>query len=269
MMTHVNSSSTRHWQSLAVLTDFDGTVADIVTDPNDARPVEEAVEGLQQLSSCIGLVGIVSGRPLEFLRQHLPEDLFRSALVAGSYGEQIVLPGTVEMVVPSSRTNERVSGASALEEGFFWVKERLLFEGVEIEDKPHSFTIHYRKAPQRRSLIEEMIDQLEDEFGLKSLAAKQAVEFFEGERPSKVSPVRNFTQGYDFAVYLGDDISDIEVFEYLDMSYSERVASLKVAVASDEAPRSLLELADVVLESPGKVGRWLKTFSEVISCHNL
>ncbi len=260
--------STR-WKDLAVLTDFDGTMAEIVADPKDARPVKEAVEGLRRLTSYVGLVGIISGRPLEFLSQYLPDDLFKAALVAGSYGEQIVLPGSAEMMVSPSVTNERISDAPALKEGFCWVKEHLSLDGVEIEDKPCSFTIHYRKAPERRSAIEEIRDKLVEKFGLISLEAKQAVEFFEGERPSKILPIRSFTRGYSFIVYLGDDISDIEVFEYLDQSQDQRIASLKVAVTSNEAPSNLIEFADLVLESPKRAGRWLKNFSEVISCHDL
>ncbi len=259
---------TKRWRDLAVLTDFDGTVAELVTDPKDAKPVSEAIEGLRRLSACVGLVGVVSGRPSEFLKQCLPEDLFLSALVVGSYGEQIVLPGATEVEVVSQDKVGAPGGEAALAKGFRWVQKHLNSEGVELEDKPYSFTIHYRRAPDKRYVVEELRDQLEDEFGLISLVAKQAIEFFEGRRPSKVLPIKRFVQNYDFVVYLGDDVSDVEVFEYLHSSDTQRSASLKIAVSSNEAPEDLNKLSDLSLDSPQEAGRWLTKLSSVLACND-
>src|SRR5258706_15809839 len=67
----------------AVITDYDGTLAPIVDDPGAAAPFPGAVEALRALATRYGLVGVVSGRPLEFLASQLGEgDLW----LCGLYG---------------------------------------------------------------------------------------------------------------------------------------------------------------------------------------
>ena len=45
----------------ALLTDFDGTLSEIVADPATARPVPGVVEVLGRLTDRLGLVGVVHG----------------------------------------------------------------------------------------------------------------------------------------------------------------------------------------------------------------
>src|SRR5438128_1796911 len=59
----------------AILTDFDGTLAPIVDDPLAARPLPGAVDVLHRLAERFGVVGVVSGRPLDFLVGHLGDDV--------------------------------------------------------------------------------------------------------------------------------------------------------------------------------------------------
>jgi len=67
----------------AVIVDFDGTLAPIVADPPAARPLPEAAATLGRLTRCFGRVAVVSGRPVDFLRQHLPVD---GLTLFGQYG---------------------------------------------------------------------------------------------------------------------------------------------------------------------------------------
>src|SRR4051812_8239399 len=55
----------------ALLCDFDGTLAPIVDDPAAAGPLPGAVEVLARLSERLGLVAVVSGRPVSFLTAQL------------------------------------------------------------------------------------------------------------------------------------------------------------------------------------------------------
>ena len=51
----------------ALLVDFDGSLAPIVERPEDARPLPAAITQLARLVPRLGRVGVVSGRPVEFL----------------------------------------------------------------------------------------------------------------------------------------------------------------------------------------------------------
>ena len=68
-----------HPERSALLLDFDGALAPIVPDPDAARPLPEAVAALERQVGRIGLVVVVSGRPLRFL-----EGAFPAALVTGT-----------------------------------------------------------------------------------------------------------------------------------------------------------------------------------------
>ena len=56
----------------AFLVDFDGSLSQIVDRPELARPLPDAVAVLERLAARLGRVGVVSGRPLSYLREHLP-----------------------------------------------------------------------------------------------------------------------------------------------------------------------------------------------------
>jgi trehalose 6-phosphate phosphatase len=67
----------------AGLTDFDGTLSALVDDPADAVPGPGAVEVLGALSERAALVGVVSGRPVDVLARHVPDERIH---LSGLYG---------------------------------------------------------------------------------------------------------------------------------------------------------------------------------------
>jgi trehalose 6-phosphate phosphatase len=50
--------------------DFDGTLAPIVDDPNEARPLPGTVELLGHLAARFAAVALLSGRPADYLAKH-------------------------------------------------------------------------------------------------------------------------------------------------------------------------------------------------------
>ena len=61
-----------HPESAALLLDFDGSLAPIVVDPAEAAAPAETLAVLEVLVERLLVVGIVSGRPLEFLARAVP-----------------------------------------------------------------------------------------------------------------------------------------------------------------------------------------------------
>jgi trehalose 6-phosphate phosphatase len=76
-------------EEVALFVDFDGTLAPIVDDPDAARPLAGSVDLLDRLAGRLGVVGVVSGRPVSFLQAHLPESL----ALAGLYGLESLVAG--------------------------------------------------------------------------------------------------------------------------------------------------------------------------------
>jgi trehalose 6-phosphate phosphatase len=57
---------------LALCLDFDGTLAPIVDDPDQARPLPGVVDLLGALAGRFAAVALVSGRPAAYLAEHAP-----------------------------------------------------------------------------------------------------------------------------------------------------------------------------------------------------
>jgi trehalose 6-phosphate phosphatase len=122
---------------LLVASDFDGTMAPIVENPEDARPHREAIVALTLLASLPRThVAVISGRALSDL----------SAMVG--------MPGHVHLV--GSHGSEFDPGFhSALPDGVRALRDRIgsMLEeivggvaGLRLEFKPASVAVHYRQA---------------------------------------------------------------------------------------------------------------------------
>src|SRR5882672_11408713 len=70
-LRHELAAIVREPDRSALLLDFDGTLAPIVTDPAAATLPPETTQVLGALQSRIARVAIVSGRPVHFLREAL------------------------------------------------------------------------------------------------------------------------------------------------------------------------------------------------------
>ena len=95
----------------ALFLDFDGTLAAIVADPAQARPVEGARELLVELARRLGLVAVVSGRPVSFLVDALGRP--PGVHLAGLYGmEEVTATGQVRQDPDAARWAPAVAAAT-------------------------------------------------------------------------------------------------------------------------------------------------------------
>ena len=60
-----------HVDASALCLDLDGTLAPIVDDPNEARPLPGTVVLLGHLAARFAAVALLSGRPAEYLAKHV------------------------------------------------------------------------------------------------------------------------------------------------------------------------------------------------------
>jgi trehalose 6-phosphate phosphatase len=56
--------------------------------------------------------------------------------------------------------------------------------------------------------------------------------------------------GLDAALYAGDDLADLEAFAALDRQREAGRITVKIAVRSAEAPATLIDAADIVVDGP-------------------
>ena len=253
----------------AIVTDFDGTLAPIVDDPSESRPLPGAVDVLHRLSHRYARVGVVSGRPAGFIVEHL------RAAVNGS--EE---PGRREESGPCEESGECkgvvVSGLYGLEkaqvsrmqggevtphpdaEGWRQVVDEVVATaeenapgGVVVEDKGLSVTIHYRGAQEHEGWVKEWAEERARATGLSAHPARMSYELRLPIESDKGSALTELVSGLSIACFAGDDSGDLPAFEALDrLARDEGMMVLKVAVRSDESPPELLERADVEVDGP-------------------
>ncbi len=227
----------------AVVVDFDGTLAPIVEDPASARPAPGAADALAALAGRYGLVAVMSGRPVAFLRPLLPPEI----VISGLYGLETVRDGGVADHAEAGawrRVVDDVARSSAAEGPL----------GMDVEPKGLSLTLHYRRRPDLAAAVMAWAEAQAAGSGLEVRAAKMSVELHPPIEADKGTALEALVAGLGAVAYAGDDRGDLPAYDALDrLAATRAVQTLRVAVASAEAPPDLLRRADLVVDGPPAV----------------
>lgn len=242
-----------------LLTDFDGTLSPIVTDPALSRLVEGAHGALATLANRLAVVAIVTGRA--------PADARRMAgvpgvLIAGNHGTEWLEPGADEAVAPA--------GSAELRTGLDAVLARLPeIPGVVIEHKGSTASVHFRSAPDPEETLRLILEALGDveEHGFRIGHGRKIVEIRPMGLGDKGTAVHEIVQRYGLrgAVVMGDDITDLDMFRAvaeLRDAGSLRGAIIGVAGPGGETPREVSAAADVVLGDPEEAAAFLALLAQ-------
>lgn len=221
------------------MTDFDGTLAEIVPDPATAVPRPEAPALLARLARRLALVAVVSGRPVAFLERALGPASASLAL-AGLYG--------LERRGANEPTGAVTSASAALAAALADVGP--LPSGAELEQKGATFVLHWRRAPEAAAELSRRADELARRHGLEVRPGKMAVELVPKGAADKGVVVASLGAPLGTVAFLGDDRGDLAAFAALDelARTGHRVA--RIAVVGPEAPPELIAAADCVVEGP-------------------
>jgi trehalose 6-phosphate synthase/phosphatase len=200
----------------ALFLDYDGTLAEIAEHPSKANvgpSMLEALRACQRRSDTE--LAVVSGRALEDLRERLA---LPGLVLVGNHGLEIEgpdLPGFVHPDLPHFSARLR-----ALALAF----EREAEEGVWVEEKGASLTLHYRgAAPRLHSAIAERAREIVRQAGFQARDAICAVEaraptgWDKGHAVLHVLRARHGPTWSEEvrAVYAGDDDTDEDAFRAL------------------------------------------------------
>ena len=190
---------------LLVACDYDGTMAPIVANPDDARPLDESAAALRELAALPSTgAALISGRALRDLAtlSRMPAEVH----LVGSHGSEFDT-GFVHGIDGSAKALLRrikdTLAAIAAE-----------FPGVAIEIKPASIALHVRNA--------DPVDA--DDALKKAMAAAQSwdAQITEGKAVLEFAVIQTdkgqaldilrHQQGASAAVFLGDDVTDEKAF---------------------------------------------------------
>jgi trehalose 6-phosphate phosphatase len=222
-----------------VYTDFDGTLARIVDNPDAARALEGTGETLAALAERYARVGVISGRPVRFLLDNVASagvDLW------GEYGLERVVDGEIRAAEGAESWRDVVEAVAGRAD------EAAIAERVE--RKSLSVTLHWRADPEREATVRKWAADEAARTGLEALAARKAVELRPPLRRDKGTALGEAAAGLAAVCFLGDDRGDLAAFDALDRMAAEGVHVARIGVRSREMPEELEERADVIVDGP-------------------
>ncbi|WP_199431502.1 trehalose-phosphatase [Qaidamihabitans albus] len=194
---------------LLVACDYDGTLAPITANPDEARARPESVGALRSLAGLHETTAaVISGRALRDLAtlSRLPAEVH----LVGSHGSEFDI-GFV---------HELDAGARRLHRDLETELERLIggAPGVTLEVKPASIAVHVRRADHEvgRQILAEVHSGPSKWDGVSTTDGKEVVELsvVQTDKGKALDTLRHQV-GATAAVFLGDDVTDEKVFARL------------------------------------------------------
>jgi len=226
-----------------LLCDYDGSLAPIVDLPEDAVALPEAIDVLGALVGRLARVGIVSGRPVEFLASRLPVP---GVLFSGLYGMEVLVDG-------HRRVDPRaVPFADAVANAADEADARV--PGVIVERKGGvSVTLHWRTTPDRAQEVLDLAAELSRRYGLAEWHSRFAVELRPPIAIDKGTVVDDLIDGFGVAAFAGDDTGDLAAFAALERAATDGrlTNAVRIGVESPEMPDTLPGAVDVLVDGPG------------------
>jgi trehalose 6-phosphate phosphatase len=237
-------------QRAAILLDIDGTLAPIVEQPSDALVSEQTRQLLSAAARRYAVVACVSGRRASDARALVGVGTIS---YLGSHGAELLRAGWTEPALDPAleehgrRIHEFVRHADT---------PGLRRLRVRIEDKGAIVAFHWRGAPDEEAArgAVDAVAQNAQASGLRTHWGRKVLEVRPPVRIDKGAGVKSFLadQDLDCALYVGDDVTDVDAFRALGelVAAGELSHAVRVGVVSDEGPQEISTEADVLVEGP-------------------
>ncbi|MET8284714.1 trehalose-phosphatase [Streptomyces sp. NPDC051639] len=244
-----------HPARTVIALDFDGTLAPIVPDPEQARAHPAAVPALVALAPKVAFVAVVTGRPAGVAVRHggfagVPG--LDHLVVLGHYGAERwdARTGTVSAPAPHP-------GVAAVRAELPGVLDRIgAWQGTWIEEKGRAVAVHTRRATDPQAAFESLREPLADlatRHGLIVEPGRMVLELRPPGMDKGVALLEYVREvGAEAVLYAGDDLGDLPAFAAVDKLRSDGVPGLLVCSGSSEVAE-LAERADLVVDGPAGV----------------
>lgn len=249
---------------IGLVSDVDGTLSQIVDQPDAATISPQHRTHLRQLQTQLALVAFVSGRAARDLRRmvDLPD-----AVYVGNHGLEWWQDGAVVL------SSEAAAYRPALET----VRDALrphTVSGMIIEDKGATLSIHYRQTADPTATVDTLRPVLAD------LTARHQLKLFQGRMVFEVRPpiainkgtaLRELVTRYELAgaVYIGDDTTDVDALQMArDLRAAGTCYALGLGVQASETPETVLTTADLLVTGVQDVASMLGWLSSAANASN-
>ncbi len=242
----------------ALFLDFDGTLAAIVEDPTAARPLPGVPALLADLAGPFALVAVVSGRPTAFLAEVLGAPA--GVTLAGLYGLERALHGA-----------EHATWAAVIDDVVAEARAEAP-EGVYVEPKGLTVTLHWRHAPESREWVVAFAERQHDRRGLAVHEGRTERELRPPLPVDKGTVVRALAAEHAdrlrATAVFGDDIGDLPAFAAVgELADAEGrpLSAVRVAAVDAESPAEVAARADLTVEGATGAVALLRALADAAS----
>nr|AFS17321.1 trehalose-6-phosphate phosphatase [Belgica antarctica] len=203
-------------KNLALLLDYDGTLAPIAPHPNLTHMTDETKSALNRIADNSRIfTAVISGRGVDDVKAKIG---LNGVVYAGNHGLEILYPN-------STRYNQEIPGSvSGNYDKMVKELEKITRSGSWIENKGVSLTFHYRAmAEDQHDMIRDEAKFIIEGFGYRAnqahcaIEAKPPVHWHKGKAAEYILS-HNFGEEWRSTtkvVFAGDDTTDEDVCEIL------------------------------------------------------
>ncbi len=241
------------------MTDVDGTISKTAPTPQEAEVSPVCRQYLSLLGKHLALVAAISGRPAIEVKNMVKIDRM---VYIGNHGLERWANGNSEL---AQGVKDYAKVIKAATEEF----TRLLsIEGIRIENKGITATIHYRLCPKPEAAKRDILAALENSTHAKSLRilpGRMAINLLPPVEVNKGTAVLELIHEYNLqgGIYLGDDLTDIDAFRAIHAaSHDLDFQGFAVGITSQEMPEKLVAETDFTLNGINEVERFLEWLSQ-------
>jgi trehalose 6-phosphate phosphatase len=233
-----------HLSAALIATDFDGTLAPLVRDPETSRPVAGVIEAMAKLAERGAQVAVITGRAADTVVRLGGLDAVPGIVVAGLYGLQTWHDGRLQSPQPP----ESIEALRAE------LPEVVTSGGdpdVWIEDKGLSLVVHARTSSDPDAALARLAEPV------TSLAKRLGLEVHPGSDVleirvpgyDKAAALARLATGRRAVLFLGDDLGDLPAFAEVRRLRDAGLLAYSVAVRSSGVSQ-LEGAADVDVPDP-------------------
>lgn len=232
-----------------VCLDFDGTLAEIVAEPDAAKLVDGAAKALEHLAALCP-VAILSGRDLADVRDRIA---IPGIWYSGSHGFELIGPDGTH------RCNDAAAAVvPVLENVAADLREDLgHIPGVNVEHKRYAVAVHFRNVARDR--VAEVVAATHrhgQRHGLRVTGGRKIVELrpdIDWDKGTALAWLGDqiHQTGRVLPIYVGDDLTDEDAFDAV------RYSGIGIVVRHDE-DSDRATAAQFTLNNPGEVEQFLR-----------
>ena len=227
-----------------IMLDLDGTLAPIVSRPEDVEVLPEVHGILERLAERVATVALISGRASGDVRRVVDVPGVRIVGTHGLEDEPPLAPDTLREIEEVAET-----------------------VGAWVEVKGAAVAVHFRALPDPAGAAEAAagpLARVAATHGLELVPGKAILELMPVGAPRKGDAVQLLVEGEDLeaVLFAGDDVGDLDAFATLDRLRAGGLWTCSVAAGGPAVAPAVTDTADLVVEGPAGVVGLLGAIAE-------